>query len=864
MEPMINFPVSMLLETAESPTRVSELGHVVQQAASLKLEPSIEVTDTLGYEKPKIQTTRKQPPTSYSELGWRALMTVCAIELIRMIAFWFRAICAEIRQGLHCFWRQSSWQNWQNFLKYLTLVFLLASLQQCYADDTHSSYISQGDFIAEDRARHAGIYRELKQKRKAVASSSERAGPSPNPSDIFQAVEKDYPESPFPTVVWRQPDAPAPAPVDVEEIRVEPAPAEDASEDQSDERGRIGDFYDYLYSDPVPGQNVFRTLQATYSNARRALHTTISFTASRLTAQNVAITTGLWLTCCLLYLPYWWWKNRKWRELVASGIEVVNATYPATCCVRYINGQAHPCFQYTDPNTGDFIYIPIQSGVTESDLLEREIAGSPKLGLSKPPKGVVRIMTRECCGREFSGLAFRCNMPGGEFLVTAFHVYRGSEEIYFYGDVQGKTLAIPVKVRPVVTSRSEDFAVLQVENGDIYSRLGIGLLECSTTPETNFHVKVNTYDTKNDRWYSTSGDAQPDEKRIIHYASTEKGSSGSPVIRGNVVVGVHVQASEADHSNEAVSMDMILEIMSFASHYESFQAGGRGKKFRLYDDDDFSVNDFSDRQLTRLDKYDDMYYGGHDSNYGHRYALEPKDLEFVKNGVNYQFIQTDPGYFYRVDNRILPSVKIPNTVLNEPMRFQEALEEPMDVADLLNGISSDGDTCSGDAEELDFRPSPVRVVKPARSLSLVSQSGPTVFEPSVNPSSKRVAKVQEPENSTEPADSTSQSSTKTKKKKKRPKKPETSSKKSKAMETLGVDPTQNATALPTAPPSTEKQKKSPTTPSKPSKKKSSVAIRKPSIRGAEGETERKLSKLLEHLESSMNSIRQEVQDSLLC
>lgn len=233
-------------------------------------------------------------------------------------------------------------------------------------------------------------------------------------------------------------------------------------------------------------------------------------------------------------------------------------------------------------------------------------------------KGLMSIRTKT---GQVIGMAYRCEFMGKPVLSTARHVY---DEILKLGEPpliehKGKTHPFEIsKWKIALSSKESDLDVILLEQpGSIFSVLQVAKL-VHHKYANNMSIVVWGY--TNGVLSAATGTIvnRPDHPfKFNHFASTERGYSGSPVLFNGKVVGIHTGASELNACNTGTEV-------FWETNIETDGTAQKRNRRRVWDDADWKEYQLSmfeiDNQEYEL-KYDDS------RNYDFRpRPVEPQEL----------------------------------------------------------------------------------------------------------------------------------------------------------------------------------------------------------------------------------------------
>lgn len=178
-----------------------------------------------------------------------------------------------------------------------------------------------------------------------------------------------------------------------------------------------------------------------------------------------------------------------------------------------------------------------EMAIKTSPFFPVKVNGKP----SRPPH-VAQLFMKSSDSPEYVelGLCFAVSIGGNPYLVTTHHEYDsiGDAEVYLKTD----GLALMVELgRPAFGSKASslDYVAFRVSN-NTFARLG---MKVATMSKACDNAHVTAYHCHNGTWYAATGNANMHKAyRIKHAASTLPGSSGSPLMQGGKVVGIHTES----------------------------------------------------------------------------------------------------------------------------------------------------------------------------------------------------------------------------------------------------------------------------------------------------------------------------------
>jgi hypothetical protein len=274
---------------------------------------------------------------------------------------------------------------------------------------------------------------------------------------------------------------------------------------------------------------------------------------------------------CLLYAYFWSVPSVK-TDL--TGYDYVR---------RYVPELQKIMLYYTDKN--GVVHMSRDPEISYGD--EQPGEQCPKTGsafttLEKAPYGCVRISKTLDSP---SAVASRVSINGRDILLTAFHCRQG-ESFWLHG-VTPDGSERSVEIQPVEMLCSSNFDFYMATIPDYYFKLlCVGTLSIAQPSHDDMSCQVYTYDNYEQVWKVSSGKARSGFHNIDHWCSTIAGASGSPLMRGNKVIGVHFYGiKNPDKPNHACSMDFITSLLD---QFESQETpGGKGKKNKFLSKDEY-------------------------------------------------------------------------------------------------------------------------------------------------------------------------------------------------------------------------------------------------------------------------------------
>lgn len=158
---------------------------------------------------------------------------------------------------------------------------------------------------------------------------------------------------------------------------------------------------------------------------------------------------------------------------------------------------------------------------------------APQASVTKKTTSSVVVLR----GPEEMGHGVRVDDKNGHFTVlTIRHVWAGAEEMTVETFSGAKELLKVVTVTDVLEEKAsaEDDPMVLVEFAR--SVAGATIAAVDVCPDTAF---LGTLSAKLQGWQTNCGGCEPDGDDIVEQITTADGWSGTPLMKGNVVVGVH-------------------------------------------------------------------------------------------------------------------------------------------------------------------------------------------------------------------------------------------------------------------------------------------------------------------------------------
>lgn len=261
-----------------------------------------------------------------------------------------------------------------------------------------------------------------------------------------------------------------------------------------------------------------------------------------------------------------------------------------------------------------------------SDLLRNEkeasCAGSPvsKVDPGKEPKFVVVIQDEH---GNTKGIGSRALVGNSDILLTSYHVIDSAPRLflakYSNNEKTGKRVEIDFQKWDVdFGSNRDELDIIGIKvPTKVWSSLGVGSVRAKAPTASRAPVQLFGADSSSS-WKSSSGlGAFVSKFTGTHSATTTNGWSGSPVISGGCLIGVHRGVDQDKiNSNKFTVMHPVfyprgLETMwdhgyihelddeqfeTRGSEFEHAIIGGRGKVF--YSDSEFFLDDVKKPRFT--------------------------------------------------------------------------------------------------------------------------------------------------------------------------------------------------------------------------------------------------------------------------
>jgi hypothetical protein len=200
----------------------------------------------------------------------------------------------------------------------------------------------------------------------------------------------------------------------------------------------------------------------------------------------------------------------------------------------------------------------VSSLPAKKSLLEAQTSAAV-LPLSSAPKGVFTFVNTK------TGLVIGCgtrvSIDGTTYMLTARHVMDEIKkfcpgEVVMTNMVKQVPVDMSWSVRAYSPVGSMDFCLVCVPDF-VWAALQISALKIARMAKSA-HGQV--YGVTDGSWSTSFASIKPVIARaghIIHYASTDCGWSGSPIVSRGHVVGMHLGASTGPH-NRGIAMDMLV------------------------------------------------------------------------------------------------------------------------------------------------------------------------------------------------------------------------------------------------------------------------------------------------------------------
>ena len=205
-------------------------------------------------------------------------------------------------------------------------------------------------------------------------------------------------------------------------------------------------------------------------------------------------------------------------------------------------------------------FLPSNPTVNREEKAESAIVGTAysKVSLGTEPSSLVALKTNN----KIVGFGCRIAHEGQTYLLTAAHVWKNPACVTALSK-SGYEVAIDADWKAMVCEDPLlDFALVSVPP-EIWSRLKVKAAKVGTPSK---RVAVTLYGGQSTtELLSGFGSAEGvDESawKMIHYAPTAPGWSGTPLYSKNGVVGIHLGYEQIGRANRAVNLPYILRMIS--------------------------------------------------------------------------------------------------------------------------------------------------------------------------------------------------------------------------------------------------------------------------------------------------------------
>jgi len=306
----------------------------------------------------------------------------------------------------------------------------------------------------------------------------------------------------------------------------------------------------------------------------------------------------------------------KWRYS-----HVVNSAVHKASLVKDSNGNY--CFQVMVGTKLEKVYVSdysvLKLGLSDIEvkpqksLLEMACRGSTMHRLSSPPKGVVAIHRSEPGTplMEDFGVGCRVRVGSEDYLLTARHVVAKPGKIYLRA---GKT---DIHLQGELFCQSPvdqlDFVLIKVPNA-IWSSLGVAVLKGTSSIKKGAVASFYTV-TADGAWYMSMGEVRKGiaPKRLLHDASTQFGSSGSPGMIGGAVAMVHTRRRPKLELNEGTDLTSMFRKTAWL--FETPVPTNLWETAEEYEEAeeryDAWLEERIERELAEEDRVNSIMYGSH-------------------------------------------------------------------------------------------------------------------------------------------------------------------------------------------------------------------------------------------------------------
>jgi len=193
-------------------------------------------------------------------------------------------------------------------------------------------------------------------------------------------------------------------------------------------------------------------------------------------------------------------------------------------------------------------------------LPEMALATSPMTKLGSTTTTVKGVLSIRNSSDAIVGMGFRTSFQGQHFMVTAKHVW---DQVCKGGDTykvehRGKCVSLVLSKISLVFCSSIGDQVCVTLPDTTWSILSCKSLKC-TLPLTSHRASLHGYDKGELVVSHGIMNSRPEEPFIFsHYASSLPGFSGSPLILGNNVVGIHLGVDGVADNYAAACMWLVF------------------------------------------------------------------------------------------------------------------------------------------------------------------------------------------------------------------------------------------------------------------------------------------------------------------
>lgn len=221
-------------------------------------------------------------------------------------------------------------------------------------------------------------------------------------------------------------------------------------------------------------------------------------------------------------------------------------------CTLPDGSEAHVYFPEGTLSQGSAVRMLSSIPVKESSIL-----GSTIHSAGKQPRGVVYFTS----GDRVVGHGFRLTTRQGDFLVTAAHVL---QEIKRLNGVRVNANGVSVdfpRDAPLHTYSGPDChdQAYLIVRASLWSRLGVKALKPrAVKPRTS----VTVYAMYAGEWKMAIGTVEPNVGKAFvlkHLCSTHPSFSGTPIVDGDTVLGIHTEGHHHENAGVALLLAGIME-----------------------------------------------------------------------------------------------------------------------------------------------------------------------------------------------------------------------------------------------------------------------------------------------------------------